>query len=151
MKRFLLLLTLSAILCSGCGIAALTPVIVFGEPELTIYQIASALTGCPESILRGIAFAESTYNPDAIGDDGVSIGLCQINETFHAERARLYGEYNPWCPLDSLLIAGRLYSDNLKVLKSQRLAITAHKMGVTGAKRGEVTWYVERVLTRGKA
>ena len=151
MKRFLLLLTLSAILCSGCGIAALTPVIVFDEPELTIYQIASALTGCPESILRGIAFAESTYNPDAIGDDGVSIGLCQINETFHAERARLYGEYNPWCPLDSLLIAGRLYMDNLKVLKSQRLAITAHKMGVTGAKRGEVTWYVERVLTRGKA
>ena len=151
MKRFLLLLTLSAILCSGCGIAALTPVIVFDEPELTIYQIASALTGCPESILRGIAFAESTYNPDAIGDDGVSIGLCQINETFHEERARLYGEYNPWCPLDSLLIAGRLYMDNLKVLKSQRLAITAHKMGVTGAKRGEVTWYVERVLTRGKA
>ena len=151
MKRFLLLLTLSAILCSGCGIAAMTPVLVFDEPELTIYQIASALTGCPESILRGIAFAESTYNPDAIGDDGVSIGLCQINETFHAERANKYGEYNPWCPLDSLLIAGRLYMDNLKVLKSQRLAITAHKMGVTGAKRGEVTWYVERVLTRGKA
>ena len=150
MKRFLLLLTLSAILCSGCGIA-LTPVLVFDEPELTIYQIASALTGCPESILRGIAFAESTYNPDAIGDDGVSIGLCQINETFHAERANKYGEYNPWCPLDSLLIAGRLYMDNLKVLKSQRLAITAHKMGFTGAKRGEVTWYVERVLTRGKA
>ena len=77
--------------------------------------------------------------------------MCQINETFHAERARLYGEYNPWCPLDSLMIAGRLYMDNLKVLKSQRLAITAHKMGVTGAKRGEVTWYVERVLKGAKA
>ena len=66
MKRFLLLLTLSAILCSGCGIAALTPVIVFDEPELTIYQIASALTGCPESILRGIAFAEITPTQSAM-------------------------------------------------------------------------------------
>jgi soluble lytic murein transglycosylase-like protein len=150
MKRLVLLLVLSAVLCSGCGIAALTPVIVFDEPELTIYQIASALTGCPESILRGIAFAESTYNPDAIGDDGISIGLCQINETFHAERVKRYGEYNPLCPLDSLMIAGRLYMDNLKTLKSQRLAITAHKTGLTGAKRGEVTWYVERVLKGSK-
>lgn len=106
MKRLVILLTLSAILCSGCGIANLAPILVFDEPELTIYQIASALTGCPERILRGIAFAESTYNPDAIGDDGVSIGLCQINETFHAERERLYWAYNPWCPLDSLLPGG---------------------------------------------
>ena len=146
MKRLAVILTLSAILCSGCGIANLAPILVFDEPGLNIYQIASALTGCPERILRGIAFAESTYNPDAIGDDGVSIGLCQINETFHAERERLYWSYNPWCPLDSLLITGRLYADNLRVLKSERLAITAHKMGLNGARRGEVTWYVDRVL-----
>jgi hypothetical protein len=47
------------------------------------------------------------------------------------------------------VIAGRLYVDNLKVLKSERLAICAHKMGLTGAKRGEVTWYVDRVLNAG--
>lgn len=40
--------------------------------------------------------------------------------------------------------------DNLKALKSERLAITAHKMGLTGARRGEVTWYVDRVLGAGK-
>lgn len=119
---------------------------VYFEPELTIYQIASAETGCPEAILRGIAFAESSYNPDAVGDDGVSIGLCQINETYHAERVSKYGEYNPWCPLDSLVIAGRLYMDNLASLGNARLAITAHKMGTSGARRGEVTWYVNRVL-----
>lgn len=118
----------------------------FDEPEVNIYQIAAEITGCPERILRGIAFAESSYNPDAVGDDGKSIGLCQINEDFHDERAQKYGEYNPYDPLDSLVIAGRLYVDNLKVLKSERLAVTAHKMGLTGAKRGEVSWYVDRVL-----
>lgn len=146
MKKVALLLALSALLCSGCGFLAIPAVVAFDDPELTIYQIAAAETGCPEAILRGIAFAESTYNPDAVGDDGVSIGLCQINETYHKERARLYGEYNPWCPLDSLVIAGRLYMDNLKALGSERLAITAHKMGRSGARAGEVTWYVDRVL-----
>lgn len=120
--------------------------ISFDEPELNIYQIAAEITGCPERILRGIAFAESSYNPDAVGDDGKSIGLCQINEDFHEERAQKYGEYNPYDPLDSLVIAGRLYVDNLKALGCERLAVTAHKMGPTGAKRGEVAWYVDRVL-----
>jgi len=150
MKKVLFLtVTIAAVLASGCMSAHLddrNAPILFDEPELTIYQIAAGLTGCPESILRGIAFAESTYNPGAVGDDGVSIGLCQINERFHAERAAAYGEYNPWCPLDSLVIAGRLYVDNLAALGDARLAITAHKMGRSGARLGEVTWYVDRVL-----
>jgi hypothetical protein len=149
MKKLIPIIILAAIICSGSQATAniqSVPAVTFDEPEMTIYQIASALTGCPERILRGIAFAESTYRADAVGDDGISIGLCQINETYHAERALKYGEYNPWCPLDSLVIAGRLYVDNLSALGSERLAITAHKMGRTGAQAGEVTWYVERVL-----
>lgn len=152
MKRIYLLIAVCFIYSSCSMVTPAKPqeaerlTISFNEPELTIYQIASVMTGCPENILRGIAFAESSYNPYAIGDDGISIGLCQINETYHAERAALYGEYNPWCPLDSLIIAGRLYVDNLAALGDSRLAITAHKMGRTGAKRGEVTWYVDRVL-----
>ena len=145
-KVTLLFLACSAILCSGCMVAPLIPVVAFNEPELTIYQIAANMTGCPERILRGIAFAESSYNPDAIGDDGISVGLCQINEKYHAERAAKYGEYNPFDPLDSLVITGLLYMDNLRELKDQRLAVTAHKMGLTGARRGEVSWYVDRVL-----
>lgn len=149
MKRIYPIVALSAFLAAGCGHLPTTrdaPPVVFDAPEMTIYQIAALETGCPESILRGIAFAESSYNPDAIGDDGVSIGLCQINEMFHVERAARYGEYNPWCPLDSLRIADHLYVDNLAALGDVRLAITAHKMGREGARRGEVTRYVDRVL-----
>ena len=152
MKHLYPIIALSAFLAAGCGLLPTTqesPPVVFDEPEATIYQIAASLTGCPESILRGIAFAESSWRADAVGDDGISIGLCQINETYHEERAKLYGEYNPWCPLDSLIIAGRLYVDNLEALGDMRLAITAHKMGRSGARRGEVAWYVDRVLGAG--
>ena len=157
MKKFLILSTLTAVLLSSC-ITATNSIpgepelsrgftVDFSEPEETIYSIASKITGCPERILRGIAFAESTYRADAVGDDGISIGLCQINEKFHSDRVRLIGrEYNPWCPLDNLIVAGANYVDNLNSLGCERLAITAHKEGKTGAKAGEVTWYVERVL-----
>lgn len=49
----------------------------------------------PEYALDGIRLAESGGNPNAVGDDGISIGAYQINETFHELRARAYGEYNP--------------------------------------------------------
>lgn len=153
MKKLALLLTLSAILCSGClSSKPAEPefVVTFDEPELTIYQIAAILTGCPERILRGIAFAESTYNPDAIGDDGDSIGLCQINERYHAERAALYGEYNPFDPLDSLIIAAWIYADNLRALGDERLAICAHRQGVAGVlNNGPTDWYYQRVIKNG--
>lgn len=121
----------------------------FEEPELTIYKIASELTGCPESILRGIAFAESSFNPDAVGDDGCSVGMFQINERFRDERIEKYGEYNPYCPLDSAILTGRLYMENLERLGSPELAIAAHRQGVVGVrKNGASAWYVERVMSK---
>lgn len=151
MKRLATLATIAALFTAS----NISPAVIINEPEpvkidviLDIYQLASLATGCPVQILRGIAFAESSFNPDAVGDGGKSIGLCQINEDFHADRVKLIGrEYNPWCPLDNLIVAGANYTDNLEAFGDPRLAITAHKQGRTGAKAGEVTWYVERVLS----
>lgn len=122
--------------------------VTFDEPELSIFQIASALTGCPEAVLRGIAFAESSMNPDAIGDGGDSLGMFQINERFRDERVEKYGEYDPFCPLESAILTGRLYMDNLRRLGSQELAIAAHRQGVSGVRNnGAAQWYVERVMS----
>ena len=114
---------------------------------LTTYEIASKLTGCPVEILYGIAFAESTGNQWAIGDDGISLGRFQINEKYHAERARLYGEYNPFDPLATAILTGRLYIDNLRTLGTRDRAIAAHRQGCTGVKKNGVDKeYVSRVL-----
>ncbi len=123
----------------------------FTEPELTIFEIASAVTGCPKYILAGISFAESSGNQFAIGDDGMSIGRFQINETYHEYYATLYGEYNPYCPLDSAILTGRIYMDNLRALGNIEDAIAAHRQGRTGVKNnGRTQWYVDRVLNYSK-
>jgi hypothetical protein len=122
-------------------------VVEFNEPEVSIYQLAENATGCPEELLRGFAFVESSYNQFAIGDDGRSHGLTQSNEIFHDYYASLWGEYNPFDALDSLILAGRIYTKDLKTTGSTCQAICAHRQGVTGVRRNGCTkWYLNRVL-----
>lgn len=78
------------------------------EETFSIYELAEMVTGAPQDILRGIAFAESSERDTVIGDDGRSMGRFQINEDFHAERARLYGEYDPFDAMGAAIIAGRI-------------------------------------------
>lgn len=116
------------------------------KKDKTIYEIAEEITGAPSHILRGIAITESGEDDTAIGDDGISKGRMQLNESYHAERAKKYGEYDPFDPLESAIIAGYLYVDNLKRLGSSDLAIAAHRQGVNGVRRyGGSNWYIKRV------
>jgi hypothetical protein len=49
--------------------------------------------------------------------------------------------------LDSAILTGRLYMDNLQRLVSPELAIAAHRQGVTGVlDNGADSWYIERVI-----
>lgn len=137
MKMLIILLTLSLFLCA-CSRPA--------EKIYSTYELASMITGCPIEILYGIAFAESSGNQFASGDDGISKGRFQINEKYHAERAHLYGEYNAFDPFDSAVITGRLFMDNLRALGKKEDAIAAHRQGPTGVKKnGRDQWYVDRV------
>lgn len=143
-------------LCSGSAVYERieTPlpvpfVVEFSKPELTIYAIASRVTGCPEEILIGIDFAESSNGLNLNHPDPLDVGRFGLHESvaYHKERAAKYGEYNPDCPLDSAIIAGRLYMDNLKLLGNSADAICAHYQGPTGVRRdGRAEWYLERVL-----
>lgn len=122
----------------------------FTEPELTIYQIAAEITGCPERILRGIHFAESSYGKNTVHPDPLDIGEFGLHEdpAYHAERAAKWGEYNPWCPLQSAIIAGRIYMENLRIMGNELDAIAAYKQGRRGVREnGRQEWYVERVLS----
>lgn len=112
----------------------------------TIYEIAEEQTGAPAWILEGIAMAESGGINLAIGDGGKSKGLMQLNESYRKERVQKYGEYDPFDPLESLIISGKLYIDNLKLLGSEDLAIAAHRQGVSGVRKyGPSYWYIKKV------
>jgi hypothetical protein len=71
----------------------------------------------------------------------------QLNENYHAERAKKYGEYNPFNPLDSVVISGYIYMENLRRLGNSDLAIAAHRQGVDGVRKHQVAtkWYIDRV------
>lgn len=113
---------------------------------LSVYEMAEIVTGAPADILRGIAITESNENDRAIGDDGISKGRMQINETFHNERAEKYGDYDPFNPLDAAIIAGYIFMENLSRLKDSDSAIAAHRQGIRGVrKNGPAAWYVKRV------
>lgn len=100
----------------------------------------------PASILKGLARTESSFEDDAIGDDGISEGRFQHNRRFHAERAAKWGEFDPFAPLDGARIASCIIQENLKAFGSMDLAIAAYRQGLKGTRRdGAAIWYVRRV------
>jgi len=113
---------------------------------LSVYEVAELITGAPANILKAIAITESNENDGAVGDDGTSRGRMQLNELYHDERVMKYGEYDPHNSLDSVIIAGFLFMDNLNRLGDVDKAIAAHRQGVSGVKEhGDTEWYVKRV------
>lgn len=153
MKKLLIFLFITALLCSvGNSVQKIERpafTVDFSEPELTIYQIASYITGCPEDILRGIHFVESSYGQNIAHVDPLDRGPFGLHEdpAFHAERAAKWGEYNADCPLQSAIIAGHIYMENLRIMGNERDAIAAYKQGRRGVREnGRQEWYVERVL-----
>ena len=148
MKRFAFVLV-SIIALSTCATQKPKEFTVdFSEPELSTYEIAAYISGCPVELLYGFAFAESTYDQWAMGDDGVSFTRFQINEKFHEYNARTYGEYNPMCPLDTAILTGKIFVADLAALGNVEDAIAAHNQGRSGVRNnGRDQEYVNRVLT----
>ena len=125
---------------------AMSGVYAINLTPATAYTVASHATGCPEWVLHGLAFAESSERDDAIGDGGQSIGRFQLREVYHASRAARWGEYDPRDCVEAGIIAGNIIMDNLAALGSLDLAVAAYRQGVAGVKRdGATSWYVERV------
>lgn len=145
--KYFFLLVIALLISSSSVFPPIRWIPVENETEvLSVYEMAEIVTGAPADILRGIAITESNENDRAIGDDGISKGRMQINETFHNERAKKYGDYDPFSPLDAAIIAGYIFMENFSRLKDSDSAIAAHRQGVRGVREnGPADWYVKRV------
>jgi len=145
-KKILISLALMAALCSSC---AMIPKTTRTAPALNLYQIASARTGAPERILRGLHFSESSYGKNINHPDPRDVGEFALHETpaIHAERAAKWGEYNANNALDSAILAGHIYMENLERLGSESLAVCSYRQGVRGVREnGPGMWYYLRVI-----
>lgn len=123
-------------------------VIDFDEPELTIYKIASMETGCPEWVLIGIRYAESSFGKNINHPDPYDTGDYGLHEkpSYRAERVEMCGEYNPYCPLDSAIVAGCIIMEHYEKMGDMEQAISAYRHGRVGTNRNGIDrLYVERV------
>ena len=151
MKRLLALLPLVFLLASVAPYrpsSAPSVIPARSHDGLTIYSLASIITGAPEDLVKGFAFAESSFRPNPEHPDPADKGMFGLHETpeIHAERARKWGEYDALNPTDAAIIAGRILMDNFARLGDMDLAIAAYRQGVAGVRRdGATGWYVARV------
>lgn len=152
MKKIIILLALASALCSSCETLRSKPTVIsfaeFPRPAKSIYEISEQETGCPADIIRGLHFAESSYGKNTDHPNPFDHGEFGINEQYHEERAKKWGEYNPDNALQSAILAGHIIMENRSLLGSYDLAVCAYRQGVTGVQRnGAELWYAERVMT----
>jgi len=149
MTRLLPLLPLLLLLGSA-AYRSPVPTLQRVPSRLSCYEIAEIVTGASSVTLKGLCFAESSLGTNLNHPDPHDRGWFGLHETpeIHAERVRLYGEYDADDPTQAAYISGRYYMDNLSKLGSEDRAIAAHKQGPTGVRRDGIdVEYVERVRT----
>lgn len=145
------MILLSCLVLCSCA-QKQTTAIDFSGQEITIYQIASFRTSCPEWVIKGIRFAESSYGTNCAHPDPLDIGDFGLHElpSYHAERVPKWGEYNPYCPLQSAIIAGNIIMENYRIMGDIDKSISAYRRGRTGTNRDGIDWeYVEKVKFGG--
>lgn len=145
MTRLLLALAAVALLSASAPWHNL-PAEYSRDPILQAPAAAADKTGAPERTIAGIRQAESSGRVAPRHPLASVRGSFGLDERYHSERARLYGEYDALDPYDAAYVTARLYCDHLAALRSEDLAITAHLYGLDGARRhGVASEYLARV------
>jgi hypothetical protein len=127
--------------------AEISEPILFLEP-VDCFEYAESVTGFSAEALRGIAATESHFRIQAVGDDGMSLGMFQLHSRWHKSRVEKWGEFDPADPFESAVVAGRIMRENMTAFNGDlRMAIAAYRQGVRGVKEnGVADWYVEAIL-----
>lgn len=95
---------------------------------------------CEErNIAPGLVFAviekESDYNALAIGDNGKSFGLMQIQKHHHLERMEKLGAIDLLNPYDNVVVGIDILAEKLNHYNTVEKALTAYNAGDAGARK----------------
>ena len=99
----------------------------FLSKEIQQYCTDVARDYClPPEILMAIAERESAGDPDAIGDDGLAIGLCQIHERYQIDRMEKLGIETLRDPKSNLIVAAEILCELLDQYGDPKRALMAY-------------------------
>lgn len=100
--------------------------------------------GVDPAVMFALIQRESYFTADAIGDNGNSFGLCQIQPKWHSERMERLGVTDLLDPVSNVRVAVDLLNELLDRYEGDYgKALTAYN---TGKYRGTVTEYANAVL-----
>ena len=118
------------------------------DEGLQLHIIATAeANGIDPAIIMAMAFKESTYNPYAVGDNGNSLGLLQVQPRWHSERMAKLNCPNLLDPYQNVVVAVDYLCELLNKYGSLDKALTAYNRGHYN---GTVTEYAKVVLAKAE-
>lgn len=104
--------------------------------------------------LMAIAYTESRYTADLVGDDGKSVGMMQINTKWHTDRMEALGVTDLTDPVQCAAVALDYLQELARTTErgfNDHALYMAYNMGPSGARRAQAagivsTDYTEAVL-----
>ncbi len=127
------------------------PVTLYDVPlddslQLHIIETAEA-HGIDPAIIVAMAWKESTYRADAIGDGGNSYGLCQIQPRWHYSRMQKLGCTDLLDPYQNVTVACDYLCELVNRYGSTEAALTAYNRGHYA---GTITSYAVDVMAKAE-
>lgn len=119
------------------------------DEELQKFIIERAeMNGIDPAVIIAMAYRESTYNPEAIGDNGNSYGLLQIQPRWHKWRMEQYGCDNLLDPYQNVIVGVDYLAELLDRYDGD---ISKALVGYNqGSYNGTVTQYAKSVLSKAE-
>lgn len=125
------------------------------EPSIKLYDVPleedlqiHIIRLCEEkhidpAIVMAMAFKESTYRTDAVGDGGKSFGLLQVQPRWHYERMQELGCTDLLDPYQNVTIAIDYLADQIERYGDLAKGLTAYN---AGSYKGTITGYAKTVM-----
>jgi soluble lytic murein transglycosylase-like protein len=127
------------------------PIVLYDVPldvELQLHIIEEAdKHGIDPAIVMAMAYTESTYKTDAVGDGGKSMGLLQIQPKWHSARMDKLGCTDLLDPYQNVVVGIDYLCDLLSKYGDIGKALTAYNRG---SYNGTVTQYAKTILAHAE-
>jgi hypothetical protein len=113
------------------------------ELQLHIIKVCEE-NGIEPEIIFAMAYRESRYKVDAVGDSGASVGLLQIQKRWHSGRMEKLGCTDLADPYQNVIVGVDFLAELLDRYGDMGKALTAYNRG---SFKGTVTEYATSIMT----